>query len=193
MKKLLITGFEAFGGETINPSWNVVESLPCEIGEFTLNKQCLPVVFSEASSLVIKYAEQIRPNVIICVGQAGGRKSITPEFVAINLRHASIPDNCGNMPQDLPIIENSDAAHFTTLKIREICQAMRSIGIPAEVSYSAGTYVCNDVMYTLLDHFKNSDVKVGFIHIPYCEEQNKEPSLKLCDVSKALCAAIKVL
>ena len=193
MKKLLITGFEPFGGESINPSWCAVEALPCEIGEYSLHKMCLPVVFFEASRLVIKCAEEICPDVIICVGQAGGRKAITPEFVAINLRYASIPDNSGNMPQDIPVVANSDAAYFTTLQVRKICDAISSVGIPAQVSYSAGTYVCNDLMYTLLDHFKNSDVKVGFIHIPYCEEQNKEPSLKLCDIAKALSAAIKVL
>lgn len=191
MKKLLITGFEPFGGETINSSWEAVCRLPGHIGEYTLTKLCLPVVFGEASDRVILKADEICPDVILCIGQAGGRNKITPELVAINLRHAAIPDNKGKKPADQPIIAAGDAAYFSTLPVRKISEAINESGIPSSVSYSAGAYVCNDLLYTLLEHFKDTETKVGFIHIPYIEEQNKEPSMKLDDIIKGLCRAIE--
>lgn len=105
MKKLLITGFEAFDGEQMNPSWEAVDRLLTEINGYELVKLRIPVVFGEAAEKVIKVAEEIRPDVILCIGQAGGRGAITPELVGINLRHASIPDNNGYQPKDEPIVE----------------------------------------------------------------------------------------
>lgn len=193
MKNLLITGFEPFGGEGINPSWEAVTLLPEEIGEYQLIKMCLPVVFKEAAKMAIDKAEKVKPDVIICVGQAGGRNAITPEFIGINFRHASIPDNRGNKPQDEHIDEGGENAHFSTLPVREIAEGIKASGIPSQVSYSAGTYVCNELLYVLLAHYKNSGVRVGFIHIPYCEEQNKTPSMAISDVVKGLKIAIENL
>ena len=105
MKKLLITGFEPFGGEQINPSWQSVLRLPDEIGDYKLTKLCIPVIFGEGAERVLKTAKELSPDVILCVGQAGGRKAITPEFLGINLRHAEIPDNKGNQPKDEQIIK----------------------------------------------------------------------------------------
>ena len=191
MKNLLITGFEPFGGEEINPSWEAVKCLPDVVGEYSVTRLCIPVVFKEAAEKVIKAADKICANAIICVGQAGGRDAITPELVGINLRHASIPDNKGYKPEDESIIMGGDAAYFSTLPVRKIADAISKEGIPSRVSYSAGAYVCNDVLYTLLSHYKNSNTKIGFIHIPYSKEQNKEPSMDLSLMTKGLTAVIE--
>lgn len=193
MKKLLITGFEPFGGENINPSWDAVRALPDEVGEYVLTKLSIPVVYGEAAERVIEAADELLPDAIISVGQAGGRAAITPELVAINLRYAKIPDNKGNEPKDEAIINCGEAAHFSTIPARKIAEAINSLGIPSQVSYSAGTYVCNDVLYTLLDKYKDKSVKVGFIHVPYSTEQNKEPSMKIDDIVKGLTVAIENL
>ena len=193
MKKLLITGFEPFGGENINPSWDAVRALPDEVGEYVLTKLSIPVVYGEAAERVIEAADELLPDAIISVGQAGGRATITPELVAINLRYAKTPDNKGNEPKDEPIINGGEAAYFSTIPARKIAEAIDLIGIPSQVSYSAGTYVCNDVLYTLLDKYKDKSVKVGFIHVPYSTEQNKEPSMKIEDIVKGLTVAIENL
>ena len=191
MKKLLITGFEPFGGEAVNPSWEAVARLPAEISGYTLTKLRLPVAFGEAANAVLRLAEETEYDVILCIGQAGGRQTITPELVGINLRHTSIPDNEGNEPKDQPILPRGDAAYFSTLPVRQMADAISRAGIPSQVSYSAGTYVCNDLLYTLLAHFQGSRTRVGFIHIPYATEQGKEPSMDLDQMIRGLTAAIQ--
>jgi pyroglutamyl-peptidase len=193
MKKLLITGFEPFGGESINPSWEAVKVLPPTIGEYAITTMRLPVVFEEAAQMILKLAEQETFDVIISVGQAGGRSAITPEYVGINLRHATIADNAGKAPQDEVIVKGAPDAHFTTLPVRKMVEAIKEAGLPAQVSYSAGTYVCNDVLFSLLAHFEGSHTRVGFIHIPYCHAQGKEPSIALFDIVRALKLAIQAL
>lgn len=193
MKKLLITGFEPFGGETVNPSWEAVSRLPDSINEYSLTKLLLPVVFGEATSAILDVANDLQPDVILCIGQAGGRNAITPEMVGINLRHATIPDNKGNQPKDEPAIPSGQTAYFSTLPVRAIAEAIHAAQIPAQVSYSAGAYVCNDLLYTLLSHYENSSTRVGFIHIPFCEEQNKQPSMPLERIVKGLTVAIENL
>ena len=193
MKKLLITGFEPFGGESTNPSWDSVERLPEEINGYNLTKLRLPVVFGEAAEKTVEVASETEPDVILCIGQAGGRAAVTPELVGINLRHASIPDNSGNQPTDEPIAPKGETAYFSTLPVRRIADAVKNAGIPAAVSYSAGAYVCNDLLYTLLDRFKDTNTRVGFIHIPYSKDQNKEPSMEIEQIVKALTVAIESL
>ena len=193
MKKLLITGFEPFGGETINPSWEAVLRLPDEINAYRLAKIRIPVVFLEGARRVIDEAMREEPDVVLCIGQAGGRAAITPELVGINLRHGSIPDNNGNMPQDESILQGGDAAYFSTLPVRRIAEAIQAAGIDARVSYSAGAYVCNDVLYTLLAHFRGSHTRVGFLHVPYSTEQGKEPCMELDAIVTALTVAIEHL
>ena len=193
MRKLLITGFEPFGGEEINPSWEAVQRLPDEIGGFSLTKLLVPVVFGKAAERVIGVADTLAPDVIISVGQAGGRRAITPETVAINLRFAKIPDNEGNLPKDESIVAGGENAYFSTLPVRKIAEAVNGCGIPSEVSYSAGAYVCNDLLYTLLDRYSAEGVGVGFIHVPYVTEQSKEPSMSLDDIVRGLTAAIECL
>ena len=193
MKRLLITGFEPFGGEALNPSWEAVVRLPSEIGGYELYKLLIPVTFGEAADLVLAKAEEICPDVIICVGQAGGRRAITPELVGINLRFASIPDNAGAKPEDEAIIDGGDAAFFSNLPVRKMAEAINASGVPAQVSYSAGAYVCNDVLYKVLSRYSGSQTRAGFIHIPYCTEQNKQPSMELNDIIKGLTAAIEAI
>lgn len=191
MKKLLITGFEPFGGEKTNPSWEAVRLLPDEINGYGLTKLCIPVVFRRAAKIVIDKAEELRPDVILCIGQAGGRNAITPELVGINLRNASIPDNDGNSPSDEPIYPEGSAAYFSTLPVRRMAEAINSRGITAHISYSAGAYVCNDLLYTLLSHFNGASTRVAFIHVPYSTEQGKEPSMPLPDIVNGLKIAIE--
>ena len=193
MKKLLITGFEPFGGEKINPSWEAVYRLPEEINGYFLTKLCLPVVFGEAAARVMRAADEICPDVILCVGQAGGRSAITPELVGINLRNASISDNNGNQPKDEPIIPTGNTAYFSTIPVRKIASAINGAGVQSQVSYSAGAFVCNDLLYTLLARFENTETRVGFIHVPYSTEQGKEPCMNINDIIKGLVIATKNL
>ena len=194
MKKLLITGFDPFGGESINPAWEAVKLLPDVIGEYELVKLEIPTVFGAAAQTVIDKAEEIHPDVIISVGQAGGRAAVTPEMVGINLRYASIPDNMGAQPCDIPIAEGAPAAYFSTLPVRAMAKAICDAGLPGAVSYSAGSFVCNDVLYSLLHRFNGTAVRAGFIHVPFLPEQTTDkPSLPLGKTVAALCAAIKAI
>ena len=192
MKKLLVTGFDPFGGQPVNPAREAVLRLPETVGSYEIAKLEIPTVFGLAAETVLKAADELRPHAILCVGQAGGRSAVTPEVVAINLREASIPDNAGNMPVNTPVIENAPAAYFATLPVRDMVQAVKARGIPCALSYTAGTFVCNDLLYTLLHHYRDSDVRVGFVHIPYLPEQAGEggPSMELSTVVEALTAMI---
>ena len=191
MKKLLITGFEPFGGEMTNPSWDALSLIPNVVGDFELTKLEIPVFFGLAAEIIIKKAEEIAADCILCIGLAGGRDAITPEMIGINLRYARIPDNNGNEPCDEKISEKGENAYFTTFPARKIADAICEKKIPSKVSYSAGAYVCNDVIYSLLEHFDKSETKVGFIHVPYSKEQYKEPSMPLSDISTAIITAIE--
>lgn len=191
MKKLLITGFEPFGGEQINPSWEAVSRLPEVVGVYNISKILLPVSFHNAFKMVDDMVSKIKPNTIICVGQAGGRNAITPEFVAINFRTANIPDNDGYKPIDENIVEYGQNAYFSTLPVKHITSAIQNAGITAQISYSAGTYVCNDLLYKLLHKYFNNNIKIGFIHVPYCIEQNKTPSMQLDAMVRGLKIAIE--
>ncbi len=195
MKRLLITGFDPFGGAAVNPAREAVMALPDRIGGFELTKLEVPTLFGQAAERVLEAAHDLGPEVIICVGQAGGRAAVTPEVVGINLREASIPDNAGFQPVNRPVVEGGPAAYFATLPVREMVAAMKAADIPAALSYSAGAFVCNDLLYTLLHAYRGTEVKVGFIHIPYLPEQASEgvPSLPLETAVKALEVAVGVL
>ena len=195
MKKLLITGFDPFGGESVNPAREAVMALPDAVGDYTLTKLEIPTVFGLAAETVLRAAEALCPDVILCVGQAGGRAAITPEVVAINLREASIPDNLGYTPQNQPVVAHAPAAYFSTLPVRAMAEGVKAAGIPCSLSYSAGVFVCNDLLYTLLHHYDGTDTRVGFVHIPYLPEQAKEgvASLPLEDAVRGLTAAIQAL
>jgi len=190
-RKLLITGFDPFGGASINPAWEAVKLLPDHIGDFELCKLEIPTVFGLAAETVIRKAEEIHPDVILCIGQAGGRAAVTPERIGVNIREGRIPDNAGNQPEGDRIAPDGPAAYFATVPVKEMASAIRETGLPAAVSNSAGAFVCNDTLYSLLHHFYGTDVKVGFIHVPYLPEQGT-PSLPLEQTAAALEAAIQV-
>lgn len=192
MKKLLITGFDPFNGNTENPSWLAASALPDTVGDYQLNKLQLPTVYGEAARIVLREAEAFGADGILCLGLAGGRAAVTPERVGINLRSASIADNAGQQYTDAPIVADGPAAYFSTVPVTAMAQAIRDAGLPGMVSNTAGTYVCNDVLYTLLHHYAGTDTRVGFIHVPYLPEQG-EPNLPLEDTVKALTAAISAM
>ena len=194
-KRLLITGFDPFGGQPVNPSWEAVRRLSNEIGDYTLTKLQIPTVFGAAAQAVLETAQSVQPDVILSIGQAGGRSAVTPEVVGLNLREAGIPDNAGNQPNARPVVEGAPAAYFATVPVREMVRAINAAGLPGALSYSAGVYVCNDVLYTLLHHFDGTPTRVGFIHVPFLPEQaqNGQPSLTLDQMTRALECAIQVL
>lgn len=190
-RKLLITGFDPFGGEKINPAWEAVKRLPDSVGTFTLCKLQIPTVFGKGAQMVLQKAEELKPDVILCIGQAGGRAAVTPERIAVNIRDAKIVDNAGNKPNGEKVSGDGPAAYFATIPVMQMAQAIGDQGLPGQVSNSAGAFVCNDVMYSLLHHFDGTNTKVGFIHVPYLPEQGT-PSLPLEDTVAALLAAIEV-
>ena len=190
MKKLLITGFSPFGGGDINPSWQAVQALPERVGEFALCKLEIPTVFGGAAAIVLQKAEEFAPDVILSVGMAAGRDAVTPERIAVNIRDARIPDNAGNQPRGEFVASDGPAAYFATVPVERMAQAIRDRHIRATVSNSAGAYVCNDVMYSLLHRFAGTDVKAGFIHVPQLPQQGT-PSMELEQIVAALTAAIE--
>lgn len=170
--KILITGFDAFGGEKINPASLILDKIGDEIEGHRLEKLLLPTKFVGTADLLERKIVEIRPDIIISLGQAGGRTDITVERVAINIADASIADNDGKMPIDEKIKWDGENAYFSTLPIKAIVENLRKEEIPASVSNSAGTYVCNFVMYNdlyLADKYKN--ISAGFIHVPYLPAQ----------------------
>ena len=195
MKRLLVTGFDPFDGAAVNPSWEAVSRLPDSIGEWMLAKLEVPTVYGIAGEAVLATAMALCPDAIICVGQAGGRPDVTPEVVGINLRESEKADNYGRIAKNESVIDGGDAAYFATLPVRAMVEAIKEAGLPASLSYSAGAFVCNDLLYTLLHHYDGSDVQVGFIHVPHLPEQAADgaPSMCLDDMIRALTTAILVL
>lgn len=173
----------------MNPSWLAVQALPDVVGDCLLHKLCIPTVFGEGARQVLDLAERVKPDGILCVGQAGGRSAVTPERIAVNIRDARIPDNAGNQPVGEFVAEDGPAAYFAVGPVRKMAQAITDAGLPGTVSNSAGAFVCNDVFYTLLHHYHGTNTKIGFIHVPYLPEQGS-PSLPLKDTVKALTEAI---
>ena len=193
--KIIVTGFDPFGGETINPSIECVKALP-EIEGVELIRLELPTVFKESAKRLNEVINDVKPDAVLSVGQAGGRPGITMERIAINVDDARIPDNISQQPIDEAIQLDGEAAYFTTLPIKRIVKAIREAGISAEVSNSAGTFVCNHIMYQALFAATKADkpFKAGFMHIPFIPEQTTDkPSLPLEESSKALQIAIETI
>lgn len=194
MKQLLITGFDPFGGEAVNPSWEAVSRLPEVIGDYHLTKLQIPTVFRTAAEAVLAAADPA-PDVILCVGQAGGRDAVTPERIAINCMDAGLADNAGNQPAETPVLPGGPDGIFATVPVRAMAGAITAAGLPGRVSNTAGTFVCNDTLYRLLHHWSGTGTRVGFIHVPYLPEQAPDgaPSMALADILAALTAAIRAL
>ncbi|MGN8689582.1 pyroglutamyl-peptidase I [Atopobiaceae bacterium HCP3S3_F7] len=197
-RKILVTGFQPFGGESMNPAWEAVRRLPDTIGDATVTKVEIPVVFGRGPEAVERAVEEVEPDLVLCVGQAGGRAKITPEFVGINYADARIPDNDGCQPVAERIVDGGPDAYFATLPVKAMVQAMQEAGVPAEVSYTAGTYVCNDVMYSLLHTLatRHPGVRGGFLHVPYATEQATHlpastPSMSVDDMARGIAVALE--
>ena len=192
MKKLLITGFDPFGGETINPSWEAVKLLPEFVCEYEVHKMEIPTVVALAAKIVLEKAEEVHPDVILCIGQAGGRSAVTPERIGINIRSARLPDNAGNQPVEQTIVPDGPDGIFSTVPVAKMAQAIQDAGLLGAVSNTAGAFVCNDTLYLLLHHYAGTDVRVGFIHVPYLPQQGT-PNMPLEQIVQALAAAISAL
>ena len=193
VKKVLLTGFDPFGGEQINPAWEAVQQCyKLDIPNVEVIIKQIPTVFHRSLEVLESSMAEVQPDVVICVGQAGGRADVTVERLAINVDDARIPDNEGNQPIDQPIIEEGPVAYWSTLPIKAIVKEVRLAGIPASVSQTAGTFVCNHLFYGLahLIATRFTRTKGGFIHIPYLPEQAVrfpgQPSMGLMSVKKAL-------
>ena len=194
--KLLLTAFDPFGGESVNPALEAVKNVADKIGNVEIIKLEVPTVFGKSIAKVKAEMDRLKPDVVLCIGQAGGRFDVTPERVGINIDDARIPDNEGNQPLSVPIFEDGETAYFACLPIKAMVQAIRDAGLPSSVSNTAGTFVCNHLMYGVLYHINKSfpDMLGGFMHVPYIPEQvvNKPqaPYMSGADITRAIEAAI---
>lgn len=195
---ILVTGFEAFGGDVMNPSRDIALALDGRlITGLRVVGVVLPCVFGRAAVELRRHLRRLGPEVVLCLGQAGGRQSITPERIAINVDDARVDDNEGNRPVDQPVVAGGPAAYWSTLPIKAIVAELQARGIPAAVSQTAGTFVCNHVFYSLMHALRRCPgVRGGFIHVPYLPQQARpgQPSLSLERMieSVALAAATSV-
>lgn len=181
--KILITGFDPFGGQSINPAWEAVKALPDSIGGIPLHKVRVPTVFGRCAEVLENAAASLEaaPLMILMVGQAGGRACVTPEMTALNIRFAAIPDNEGNTPRGTAALEDEENALFCPLPLIEITDKLKAEGLPVSVSFHAGTFVCNDLYYAALHKYGKEGIPCCFIHVPFVPEQAEEkvPSLPL--------------
>lgn len=197
--KILVTGFDPFGGEKINPALEAVRGLADTINGAEIRKLEIPTVFGKSAEVVKDAIKVFQPDYVLNIGQAGGRFAISPERVAINVDDARIADNEGNQPIDVAIKEDGDAAYFTQLPVKAMVTAIKKAGIPGAVSNTAGTFVCNHIMYQVqyMIHKDFPEIKGGFIHVPYIPEQvldkAGQPAMSLSDMTKGLTAAIEAI
>lgn len=199
MKKILVTGFDPFGGEKINPALEIIKLLPSNINGNEIKVLEIPTVWKESIKIIEEEIKKFNPDFILSIGQAGGRTDISIERVAINIDDFRIKDNIGNQPVDEKIFEDGENAYFSTLPIKAIQKKIKENKIPASISNSAGTFVCNHVFYGLryLTEKKYKNIKAGFIHIPYLPEQvidkNDIGSMSLETILKGIKLAIQAI
>lgn len=198
--KILITAFDPFGGEEVNPALEAVKLMKDKIEGAEIIKLEVPTVFHKSIEETMDVIRRENPDVVLSVGQAGGRFEVTPERVAINVDDARIADNEGNQPLDEPIFSDGEPAYFTTLPVKAMVKAIRDENLPSSLSNSAGTFVCNHIMYGVLYCItkENRQIRSGFIHVPFIPEQvvkrpQPSPSMSLADITKALEAAVKAI
>ncbi len=195
--KALISGFEPFGGETVNPAWQAIERLPEIIDDCQVIKLEVPTAFDQSIEILMETIESEEPDFVICVGQAGGRCNITPEVVAINKDDARIADNAGNQPSDRKIKADGENAYFSTLPNKAIIKALHDAEIPAQLSYTAGTFVCNHLFYGLMYAIDkhHPQMRGGFVHVPFSNKQALSKAntafMNIDTISKALEIAIR--
>ena len=197
--KILVTGFDPFGGESINPAWEAVKLISDNIKGAEIVKMQIPTVFKKSVEKIHEKMNEIHPDVVLSIGQAGSRLCVQPERVAINIMDGRIPDNEGFQPIDEPNFADGDVAYFTSLPVKAMVEKMKSAGFPSVVSNTAGTYVCNHVMYGVLYYISKEfpGVKGGFIHVPFIPEQvTTKPnyaSMALKDIAKCLELSIEAI
>ena len=187
--KLLLTAFDAFGGDADNISEDLLREMPEQLEGAAICKLLLPTVFGLAAVKAVEAAEALRPDVIVCLGQAAGRHEITPERVAVNRMDASRPDNAGWQPRDEPIEPNGPAELSSTLPVQAMVEAIRAEGVPTRLSDSAGSFVCNSLMYAMLHWAARQEraIPCGFIHLP-----RPDAALSRGDLKRGLLAALRV-
>ncbi|MGJ7583128.1 pyroglutamyl-peptidase I [Variovorax sp. RHLX14] len=173
---VLLTGFDAFEQEAVNPSWEAVRALDgWKVGRATVHARQVPCVFGDAIDVLASAMDELQPQLVLCIGQAGGRAEFTPERIAINIDDARVADNKGREPIDVPVVLGAPAAYFSTLPIKAMVRELRAAGVPASVSNSAGTFVCNHILYGLMHRIATSPAlahtRGGFVHVPYLPEQ----------------------
>ena len=198
--KLLLTAFDPFGGSSVNPALEAVKLVADRIGDVEIVKLEVPTVFGKSVDVVSAKMAEIKPDAVLCIGQAGGRYDLTPERVAINLDDARIPDNEGNQPIDKVIFEDGAPAYFSNLPIKAMVAGIREAGLPASVSNTAGTFVCNHLMYGVLYHIAKSypGIRGGFMHVPFVPRQTVDlatPAPSMCreDIARGIEAAIAAI
>ena len=193
MTKVLLTGFEPFGKATLNPSGEIVK----QISGDNIVTAILPVAYAQSAERLLALIAENKPDVVICLGQAEGRTHISPERIAINLDDARLADNEGVIRNDVTIVVGGPVAYESTLPIKEIVKAINDAGVPAAVSLSAGAFLCNHVFYVAQDHFKDTKVRSGFVHVPLMDEQAGEfpglPTMPLDQMVKAVRTMLEVL
>jgi len=198
--KILVTGFDPFGGEKVNPAYEAVMLLPDKVSGADIIKLEIPTVFSKSTVVVEEGIKKYQPDVVLSIGQAGGRSNITVEKVAINLAEARIPDNHGEQPIGQQLQEDGATAYFATIPVKSVVKNIRNHGIPCNISYTAGTYVCNSIMYNVLymTHKTYPNITAGFIHVPFSTEQavgkpDGTASMTVEAIAKALEYAIEAI
>ena len=197
--RILVTGFDPFGNERINPASEVLKELPKMIAGAEVHTLVVPTVFYKSIEVIHQSIKEIDPDVIVSIGQAGGRAPITVERIGINVDDARIEDNIGQKMIDVPVVENGPAAYFSTLPIKAMVKAMQDADVEASVSNTAGTFVCNHVMYGVLHLCATlyPDKRAGFVHIPFLPEQTIDkpqyPSMELHTIAKGLIAGIEAI
>ena len=173
MMTILVTGFEPFRGEALNPSWEAVRRLGGDTGDARIERLLVPTTYAESIGTVTEAIDRLRPAAVVMVGQAGGRAELSIERVAVNCDDAQTPDNAGVLHEDAPIVSQGPTAYLATLPIKQIVARLRSAGFPAAVSNTAGLFVCNHLFYGVLNHIviHNLETQAGFIHMPFLPEQ----------------------
>jgi len=190
--KALVTGFEPFGGEEVNPSSLAVERLKKRYGSVVVQTATLPCSYARSGGVLEAAIAKVKPDLVLCVGQAGGRNELCLERVAINVQDARIRDNDGRQPIDKPVVKDGPAAHFTSLPIKACVAAMRKAGLAAAVSNTAGTFVCNHIFYALMDiaQRRAKPLRGGFLHVPFAPGQvarlGTAPSMAIADMTRGI-------
>lgn len=188
--RILLTAFVPFGGDSLNSAQEAVKLVPGRVDDADILKLFVPVVFGKSVDAVVSAIEREKPDAVLCIGQAGGRAAMTPERVAINIDDARIPDNEGNQPVDSPIATDGPDAYFSRLPIKTMVQRMSDAGIPASISNTAGTFVCNHLMYGVINHYP--DLMCGFMHVPYMDGQGS-PSLAVDVIAAGIVESIMAI